>query len=89
MAEACRIEVKAIPNAPRDEVVSWAGAELRVRVRAPALEGRANEALCRFLAEELGLPRGAVTLVLGAKARRKLVQVAGLGADGVRARLHL
>ena len=50
---SCTLELKAIPNAPRDEVAGWLGDALKVRVRAPALESRANEALCAFLAARL------------------------------------
>ena len=53
----CTLNLKTIPNAPRDEIAGWLGDALKVRVHAPALEGRANEELCTFLANELGLPR--------------------------------
>ncbi len=68
-------------------MAGWAGDALRVKVQAPALDGRANEALCAFLAGELGLRRGAVTLVQGAKSRLKLLEVAGLSLEQVRSRL--
>lgn len=81
------LELKVVPNAPRDELTGWAGATLKVKLRAPALEGRANEALCGFLATRLSLPRRAVTLLRGEKSRHKLVRVDGLSADEVRERL--
>jgi len=83
----CTIEIKAVPNAPRHAVVGWLGAALKVKVHAPALEGRANDALCAFLAETLGVPRRAVTLRSGAKARQKLVAIAGLDRAEVVRRL--
>jgi len=55
--------------------------------RAPALDGRANDALCAYLADTLALPRRAVTLTHGEKSRQKLVRVTGLTADEARARL--
>lgn len=81
------LELKVVPNSSRDEVAGWVGATLKVKLRAPALEGRANEALCDFLAARLGLPRRAVTLLRGEKSRNKLVRVEGLSADEVRMRL--
>jgi len=81
------LEVKVTPNAPRDELAGWLGAALKVKLRAPALEGRANEALVTFLADRLGLPRRAVTLVHGGKSRQKVVQIDGLDAGAVRAKL--
>ena len=52
-----------------------------VRLTAPPVEGEANEALIRVLAEALRVPRTAVRLLSGATSRRKRVQVAGLGLE--------
>jgi uncharacterized protein (TIGR00251 family) len=86
---ACTLELKIIPNAPRNEVVGWLGAALKVKVHAPALAGRANDELLAFLAATLGLPRRSVTLLRGDKSRQKLVRIAGLDQAGARARLGL
>ena len=59
---------------------------LRVRVSAPPVEGAANQALLRLLAEELGVARRDVRLVAGAAGRQKLVVVDGLGSEIVAAR---
>jgi uncharacterized protein (TIGR00251 family) len=83
MDSSCRITVKAIPRASRDAVIGWAGGELKVKVRAPAVEGRANEALCGFLAAELGLGRGAVAVVRGEKSRHKVLLIQGLSREEV------
>ena len=89
MEKFCSLVVKAVPNAPRSEVVGWLGDALKIKVHAPALDGRANDALCEFLADELGLPRRAVTLAHGEKSRQKLVRIAGLTLPEVRAKLHV
>jgi uncharacterized protein len=86
-APTCKLAIKAVPNAPRSEVVGWLGDALKVKVHAPAVEGRANEELCRFLAETLDLPRRAVTLATGNTSRQKRVQIDGLSLDEVRVRL--
>jgi len=83
----CRLAIKAIPNAPRNAVAGWMGDTLKVKVHAPALEGRANEELCEFLAETLDLHHRAVTLLQGDKSRQKLVQIDGLSLAEVKARL--
>jgi uncharacterized protein (TIGR00251 family) len=83
----CRLAIKAIPNAPRNAVAGWLGDTLKIKVHAPALEGRANEELCEFLAKTLLLHHRAVTLVQGDKSRQKLVQIDGLSLDDVKARL--
>ncbi len=88
MAEAsCTLELKVIPNAPRNEIAGWLGTALKVKIHAPALEGRANDELLDFLAEKLGVPRRQVTLLRGDKSRQKVVRLAGLDAPAVRARL--
>jgi uncharacterized protein (TIGR00251 family) len=84
---SCRLALKATPNAPRNEVVGWLGDALKVKVHAPALEGRANAELCEFLADQLQLPRRAVTLARGDKSRQKVVHISGLDLPAVRTRL--
>jgi uncharacterized protein (TIGR00251 family) len=82
-----RLTVHVQPRASRNEVVAHAGGPLRVRVTAPPAAGAANEAVRDLLAEALGCPRAAVTIVRGHSARTKLVSVAGLTAADVARRL--
>jgi len=63
--------VAVMPNAKRTEAVSLHDGALRVRLAAPALEGRANDALVAWLAAELQLTRREVLLKQGASSRRK------------------
>jgi uncharacterized protein (TIGR00251 family) len=87
-APTCTLNLKAIPNAPRAEIAGWLDGALKVKVRAPALDGRANDALLALLAEKLGLPRRAVTLLHGEKSRRKVVRIDGISASELRHRLE-
>jgi uncharacterized protein (TIGR00251 family) len=84
---SCTLAIKAVPNAPRSAVVGWLGEALKVKVHAPALEGRANDELCEFLADTLALPRRAVTVLQGDKSRQKVLHVAGLTLAEVRVKL--
>jgi len=68
-------------------VVGVHGDAIKVKVAAPALEGRANEELAGFIAEALGVSRGAVRLVRGEKSRDKVVEVDDLDEKTVRLRL--
>ncbi len=86
-AVSCTLEIKAVPNAPRSEVVGWLGAALKVKVHAPALEGRANDELCSFLADALAVPRRAVTLLRGDTSRQKVVRIDGLTLAEAKRRL--
>jgi uncharacterized protein len=75
------LAVRVQPRAARDEIVGERDGALVVRLTAPPVEGRANEALCRLLARRLGVAPGRVTVVGGARARTKRVRVEGL-TDG-------
>jgi uncharacterized protein (TIGR00251 family) len=87
LSASCTLELKVIPNAPRDEIAGWLEEALKVKIRAPALAGRANKALTEFLAERLGLPRRAVSLVRGDRSRHKVVRIDGLTFDQVKRHL--
>jgi uncharacterized protein (TIGR00251 family) len=82
-----RIDVRLTPRGGRDRVDGWDGAILRVRVAAPPAEGRANAAMIRLLAKTLGLPPSRLTLVAGGQSRTKVVEIAGLALEDVRARI--
>lgn len=86
-AARCTLDLKIVPNAPRNEVAGWLGEALKIKVHAPALEGRANDKLCEFLADKLKLPRRAVTLLRGEKSRQKTVRLDGLTLAEARQRL--
>jgi uncharacterized protein YggU (UPF0235/DUF167 family) len=73
----------------RDEIAGIAGDAIRVRLRAPPVDGAANDALLRFLAGRLEIPRSALTLVSGHTARTKVVALDGLSAEEVGRRLGI
>ena len=83
----CTVAIKAIPNAPRSEVIGWLGDALKVKVHAPPVEGRATAALCEFLADQLGLPRRAVTVLRGDLSRQKVLRFDGLTLAEFKARV--
>jgi hypothetical protein len=74
-----RIGIRVRPGARRDAVGGrWdgpRGPSLLVAVAAPAVDGRANEAVCRVLAEALGVRRGRLEIVAGQRGRDKVVSV--------------
>jgi uncharacterized protein (TIGR00251 family) len=79
--------VRVTPRAAKDEVAGWQDGELRVRLRAPPVDGRANDALVRFLASRLDVPRSSIELVSGGTARVKRLRVEGLSEAELRRRL--
>ena len=81
------ISLRVVPNARRTEIVGEYGASIKIKVQAPALEGKANEALRSFLARRLGLPEEHVEIVAGQKSRDKAIAITGLSVEEVRGRL--
>jgi uncharacterized protein (TIGR00251 family) len=75
-----RIVVHVVPRAGRTTVAGRHGDAIKIKVGASPVAGAANAELVRFLAERLGVARGAVTLTAGGSSRRKTVTIAGLSA---------
>jgi hypothetical protein len=78
------LSIHAQPGAKRTEVAGLHGEALKIRVKAPAVEDRANEALAEFIAARLGVARRDVALVSGARSREKRFTVRGAGVDPAR-----
>jgi uncharacterized protein (TIGR00251 family) len=70
--------VRVQPRASKDEIVGEIAGALKIRLQAPALEGRANKALIEFLAELLKTPKGAVRILSGERSRIKRVEIRGV-----------
>lgn len=80
-----RLRVRVQPRASRSEIAGVRGDELRIRLQAPPVDGAANQALVRFLADALGAPRSAVEIVSGLASRSKTVVIRGVAeADAAR-----
>lgn len=82
--QGCTFAVHVLPRSQRDAVVGLYGEALKVRLKAPPVEGQANQALCRFLAARLGVPETAVAIVAGHASRHKVVRVTGVREEAVR-----
>ena len=77
------VAVRVQPRASKDEIAGeWNGA-LKIRLRAPAVEDRANEALCEFLAGVLKTSKAAVRILSGERSRTKRVEIRGVSAQQV------
>ena len=81
-------EVRVQPRASKNEVSGAMEGALKIRLQAPAVEDRANQALCEFLAELLKRPKAAVRILSGERSRSKRVEVLGVTAAEVEALLR-
>ncbi len=83
------LNIRAVPNAGRDACAGLMadGITWKIRLAAPAIDGRANAALIVCLAKLLDVPRGSVTLTAGATSRSKRIRIENLGDEEATARL--
>ncbi len=70
-----RLSVRVTPNAKTTEIIGWEDDILKIRLAAPPVEGRANEALLRFLAKKLRLPFTSLFLHAGSRGRLKCLDI--------------
>ena len=81
-------QVKVHPRARKSAITGVVGDALNLALTAPPVEGRANEACVKFLAEFLNVPRSSVTIAAGESSRQKLIRIAGLRAAQVEDKLR-
>ena len=84
-----RIAVRVQPRSSTNQIAGERDGALIVRVTAPPVEGKANDAVRKLLAKRLGIAPGRVTVVRGASGRDKLVEIDGMDAAAVRRALSL
>jgi uncharacterized protein (TIGR00251 family) len=70
--------VRVQPRASKNEIAGVMGGALKIRLQAPALENRANEALVEFLAHLLKTPKAAVRILSGDRSRTKRIEIRGV-----------
>lgn len=81
--------IKAVPGASRDQISRALGDRLKIRISAPPEGGKANDAICRLLAETLGIKPKQVTLESGQSSAEKTVRIIGANVAEVRAALDI
>jgi uncharacterized protein (TIGR00251 family) len=78
------LRVRLQPRAKRDEVVGERAGLIVIRVTAPPVDGKANDALCRLIAKAAGVAPSKVSVIRGHTAREKVVRVDGVALDALR-----
>ena len=79
--------VKVHPRAKKNAITGEVGDALKVALTAPPVDGKANEACVEFFAKLLKVPRASVSIAAGATSRNKVIRVAGVTVEEVRARI--
>jgi uncharacterized protein (TIGR00251 family) len=87
--QGATFRVRLVPRSSRNLVDGLHGDAVKIRLRAPPVDGKANRALVRFLAGQLDVPASSLAITAGHAGRRKRLLVAGLSAADVVRRLGL
>lgn len=69
--------VKVIPNAPKNQIVGKTDGVVKIKIKAPPEDGKANEALILFLSETLNVPKKKIRIVSGETSRTKKIEIEG------------
>ena len=80
-ADVITLALHVQPGAKRSGIAGLHGAALKIRLAAPPIEGRANEALLKFIAELFGVPLRQIELKQGGQSRHKVVAITGSAID--------
>ncbi|HLE73229.1 MAG TPA: DUF167 domain-containing protein [Anaerolineales bacterium] len=82
------LAIRVTPRASRDEIIEvLADQTIKIRLSAPPVEGKANEALIEFLAKVLSVPRGRIEIIAGQTGRDKLVSILDMESSEAQARI--
>jgi uncharacterized protein (TIGR00251 family) len=82
------LAIRVTPRARRTEIAEiMSDGTIKIRVAAPPVEGKANQALVEFLAGILGVPRSNIEIIAGETGRNKLVSILGMDADTAHQRI--
>ena len=87
MTSGAKLKVRVIPNAKKSGWNGYRENELVLRLNAPAVEGKANQAAIEFVSRFFGVSRSAVLLVSGEKSRHKIFQIVGLESSDLERKL--
>jgi hypothetical protein len=88
-SQGVRIRLLIQPKASKTELIGPHNGALKIRLRAPPIEGRANEELVEFLADLFDLPKRSVEILRGETGRTKTVEIRGVSLEQTRKILNL
>jgi hypothetical protein len=83
IAPPVTLSIRIQPRASKNEILRMEGGMLKVRLTAPPVDGAANEALVRFLADTLSIAKSQVEIVSGHTSRQKIIRIDGLNSEDV------
>ena len=83
----CELQIIVLPRSAHNCIVGFQDSILKIKISKPPVDGQANAACCRLIADLFGLPASRVTVVRGHTSRRKTLRCEGLSVEAARAAL--
>ena len=80
-----KLKIRAVPNAPKSHCAGAYGDGVKIKIAAPAMDGKANAEWIKYLAKTLGISKSGVRILSGESSRDKIVEVSGI--EGAKALL--
>ena len=71
------LPVYVLPQSSKTEIVGMHGGALKIKLKAPPVDGAANEELIKFLAEKLRIPKKNIKILKGQNQKRKIISISG------------
>jgi uncharacterized protein (TIGR00251 family) len=81
---AITFDVRVIPRSSKSEIVGEIDGVIKIKLKAPPVDGAANEELVRLISKELEISRSSIDIVAGHASKQKRVRIKGRSADEVR-----
>lgn len=88
-SDGVEIRVRAVPRASKNKIQGIHDGALKIRLTTPPVDGKANQALIKFLSKTLKISKSQITLAQGETSRHKTLQIHGISAKDLRTRLKL
>jgi len=82
------LRLHVTPRGSKNEIIGWRDDVLCVKITAPPVEGAANAAIVKFIADALKIRKSQVELVSGERSREKALRITGLTQEDIRARIN-
>ena len=88
-ADGLEVRIKAVPRASKDEIQGLHDGALKIRLTTPPVDGKANQALIKFLSKQLNISKAQIELTQGETSRSKILRISGITAKQIHERLRL
>lgn len=85
--EGVELSLHILPNAPRSQIVGLHNGCLKLKIKAPPIDGKANEAIVEFFSEFLKIPKSQISFGRGAKSKSKTIVIHGIPLEELQSRL--